>query len=522
MGECGLPTRRPRRLIYRVGTSLWASSRQARTKHPQEDYHRVRLTNLALAAVVLGVCGASFVSTSSASSSTRSAQQGISGPAVGLTSLIATTSDPPAALEATALIKGAELSQAIGTPTQGLQDDGGFTTTTSSGSHAFWSQAETATQDTHLVVTLESFNSTASASEGYQAAISTLGASQPLAGVGQEATAADELFSSFSQACNRDAPACEARLRAGSTFSGEGSVTVLKGSQVLTVTPTPSATAMATLTQDQSSLSGAGAASSVQSLISLYQTVLETQPQAAAKALATRMSGQSNSTTYLELPAGAVNPCTLSTRSLLSALRGSPVTEQGYMKSDDPPAQACSYDIGDAGFTDETETAQQAAASVPPQTLATLFSGLAKQGAIQKTKSTDGVMITLSMQPNPAWEADVVIAVSPRAHDSADRRSRTDVYLASDDPIAEPCEQNTSGGREYVDCIVARILSQSGSLKISSNECVKLVSNWIRGVYEAAYPENVGGFLDLVIGSFDPDINAECEDLAGSSMFGNS
>jgi hypothetical protein len=280
---------------------------------------------------------------------------------------------PPAALTAASLMSPANLSSAMGTPISGIQDDGGVSN--SQGALSFESQAETATSDANFAITLTSYGSDSVANQAYTTDLSQYGNQQALPGVGTQASIATNPLLSV---CENESPSvapavCGARLRAGggSALTGQP-VTVLKGAQVLTVTPTPAAAVKTQFANDETSATQPG---TFEQLIALAKTVLITQPTAMATALAGRMTGQTSTKRYLEVPHGAINACLVPASKL--AGKGLSVTASN-VPSDMPPEQECRYTVNGDEFGWYSETSAQAADSVPPASLQQIYATAAQ------------------------------------------------------------------------------------------------------------------------------------------------
>lgn len=146
----------------------------------------------------------------------------------------------------------------------------------------------------------------------------------------QASIATNPLLSVCENAPNAQA-VCGVRLRAGGSALSGQPVTVPKGAQVPTVTPTPSASVKTQFANDETS------ATDVVQLIALAKTVLVTQPTATATALAGRMTGQTSTKRYVEVPHGAVNACLVPASKL--AGKGVSVAASN-VSSDTPPSRS--------------------------------------------------------------------------------------------------------------------------------------------------------------------------------------
>ena len=228
----------------------------------------------------------------------------------------------PKALQALPLLKLTELSAAIGTPLNGLQDDGG----TSSGSE-FFSVAETESHLTRFRISLQSFANPAAAMDAYSQLSGTGGT--PLAGIGDKAV----------------------------DLVGE-QVVVLKASQVLVVNVNLTSAGQDYLGQNDKSPESMLAA-------------LDKPARAAAQAIAAQLTGSPTSGSYLQLPAGALDPCHLSTKAIAAGTKQDVTAANDT--SEDRPAQQCDVNIGDSHYLVQTYTSAQAAAAIPSTSLAAVY-----------------------------------------------------------------------------------------------------------------------------------------------------
>ncbi len=285
---------------------------------------------------------------------------------------------PPSSLEASWLLRGASLSRALGTAVSGLEDEGG-TMVTFGAPGEFESQAVTATSSDQFQVAMDSFRGASAAAASYRSTVAQLGDALALTGIGEKASIeTNELFSECEGTLEEaKQELCHLLLEREGTEIVAGEVAVLKGSQVLTITPTLTAAGKAALVQDQPP---AGSTSgSVQALLGLYQADDVTQPEAMARALAARLTGRSASQQYLEIPKGGMNPCGYSDSVVGSKLKASHVTSQN-VPSDAPPALACDYSTSLGLFQLDTVSDYQLAHAVPAMTLASWFTSQAGSG----------------------------------------------------------------------------------------------------------------------------------------------
>jgi hypothetical protein len=314
---------------------------------------RAMVAALTVVALVLVSCGGGD------SSPPKAVGSGSSAPDAG------TTVNAPDALVASHLLASVDLTAAVGTPVQGAQDDGGYT----SQQNAFVSQVETTTSLTRLSISLISAADSTAADTQYQQL------------AGQSATALPGVGTKASYV-----PAQQA--------------TVLSGSQVLSVRAIPTVAGGERL---------AATAKSPQSL----DAVLTTPMLATTKTLASKMSGQAAAKPYVQIPAGAVNPCSVSVKALSDQLHKQ-VTGGTVVQSQMPPAQQCTYMISSKPFSVLTYTAAQAAAALPPTTLATVFDTSRKQPSRVATLYDDVAPYQLYMKPDADWVGEFLLS-DPRS-----------------------------------------------------------------------------------------------------------
>jgi len=296
----------------------------------------------------------------------------------------------------------------MGTTVTGLQDDGGVSS--SQGAPSFESQAETATSDANFAITLTSYASDSAANQAYTSDLSQNGNQQTLSGVGTKASiATNPLLSVCENESASVAPeVCGARLRAGggNALSGQP-VTVLKGAQVLTVTPTPTASVKTQFANDEASATESGA---FEQLIALAKMVLVTQPTAMATALAGRTTGQTSTKRYLEVPHGAINACLVPASKLAS--KGLSVTASN-VSSDTPPEQECRYTVNGEEFGWYSETSAQAADSVPPTTLQQIYATAAQNASEhEQVNFKNGVTADAFAQGGDLFETGVLLTTN--------------------------------------------------------------------------------------------------------------
>jgi len=330
----------------------------------------------------------------------------------------------------------------------------------SNGGIEFGSQAETETSTTRLVVTLTTFASSSSAQRAY------IPGSQILPGVGDQASyqtsPLGQLCFSGTASTTRT-EACLARLRAGGSrfFAGAGQVQVRKGAQIVSVMPTLTPAASTELTQD---LATASQPAVWQSLVGLYNTVFVTQPQAVAQALVARMTGQAVTRAYLELPPGAIDPCALSTAKLASDLQTT-VTAANQFPPTQAPGQTCVYTIDARQYTLDTETGTQAADSLPPTTLPSIFSSDAlAQGTVAPTPTAPiaGASVQDFMVGGELWEAETLLSF-PADDTSAPDGGISPILLGQESPpitsrdilirLEQMAADSAGGGTSYKMCV---------------------------------------------------------------------
>jgi hypothetical protein len=307
--------------------------------------------SLGLVVAAVGACGGS--------GSTPAPRNSTSGGAVAPS---ASLSAAPPALVASHLIDAANLSMAVGSAVTGNQDDGGV----SPDATHFVSQAETESRLTRFSVMLTTYDKTASATQAYRQQVG--GGTTPLPGVGDEAA-----------------------------YQPGAQVAVRKGAQVLSlrVDATPAGESMLVAT--------AKSPASIQAVL--------TQPSLqVARALAGQLSGQSLSGQYVEIPAGAVDPCEVSVSELQAALHKS--VTMAHTMSQQPPQLMCTYTINGQPFSVSTYTEAQAEAALPPASLKSVFTTDAQMpshsGILQDTAGP----VALYMNPDSDWSAAALFTTS--------------------------------------------------------------------------------------------------------------
>ncbi len=289
---------------------------------------------LAAAATVLVACGGSPAphgATSSRPDGSHAPTGGSSAPA-GPSQSASTSAGhvapaaSPRTVQALSLLTTAHLPAALGTGVHGFEDDGGTATTYPS--TGFVSDAETETRLTRFRVSLQSWTSPTAAREAYGEL--TRSGGTPIPGLGDKAI--DQV--------------------------GE-QIVVLHTSQVLIVGVIPTTAGEDYLaTHDKSPAA--------------LRSVLDRPARAAAKALAPQLTGTAVTGPYLQLPAGAIDPCNLSTAKISAATKA-PVTLVNA-PSENRPAQQCDVALGGSPFLVQTYTAAQAAAALPATTLSAVYS----------------------------------------------------------------------------------------------------------------------------------------------------
>jgi hypothetical protein len=148
------------------------------------------------------------------------------------------------------------------------------------------------------------------------------------------------------------------------------------------------------------------------------------------------MSGAGASKPYVEIPAGAVNPCGIPVAELSAKLHKS-VSAGTVVQSQMPPAQQCSYTISGKPFSVQTYTAAQAAAAIPPTTLATLFATTRQQPSRVATLYADVAPYQLYMKPDADWVGEVLLSDPSRAIPS-DGTSTPGAAGLSDEVTTQP------------------------------------------------------------------------------------
>jgi hypothetical protein len=361
----------------------------------------LRMFAVGTAIVMVAACGGASTGGTS-SSPGGSGSSGSSGASVG--------NPPPAGLSAVALVNEASPAAALDVTFAGMQDDGGVTTVDENGSgetapNEFVSEVETATNDTHLAITLTTFASAVDAMAGYKIDVDDFDFSVALTGIGTSATADEEAASPCARLPAREQPGCYVGHKQ-LDFDGLGEVAVLKGGQVLTVVPTPTAMAKAEVSNGSPGLS----VTQVQQTVALLQMIEVAQPQAVARAVAPHMTGQTASGTYLQLPAGGVNPCAAPASTLASELKTQVAASN--VPSDTEPEQECTYSIGGEDYTAYTETETQASTAVPPTTLDAVYTADAMSPQASSTIGPDsGYTIQTFVDGGELFDSDSLVTV---------------------------------------------------------------------------------------------------------------
>jgi len=270
-----------------------------------------------------------------------------------------TPAAPPRDLQALALLTAAGLPAALRAGGHGYQDDGGTATTYPS--LGFASEADTETTLTRFRVSLQSWDTPATASDDYDAL--TRSGGTPMTGLGEKAM--DQI--------------------------GE-QIVVLEGSQVLVVGVdlTPAG-------EDYLAAHGKSPAALL--------AVMDRPARSAAKALAAHLSGHPATGTYLQLPAGALDPCNLSTAAIGAATK-QPVTAV-HAPSENRPAQQCDVAIGGSPFLVQTYTSAQAAAAVPTTTVAAVYATDLRAPTVRNRRQMAGPHVKAFM----AADADFVLEI---------------------------------------------------------------------------------------------------------------
>ena len=277
---------------------------------------------LVVVATALSACGSGSPQKTSTSPAHGQPHSGSATPSAG-SSASSSLKPAPKALQALPLLKLTELSTAIGTPLNGLQDDGG----TSSPSGGFVSVAETESHLTKFRISLQSYANPAAAMQVYKQL--TVNGGTPLPGIGDKA-----LDSIGTQ------------------------VIVLKASQVLTVNVNLTSAGEDYLGQNDKS---------TESLL----TALDKPARAAAQAIAAQLTGSPAIGSYLQLPAGALDPCKLSANAISTGTKQDVTAVNA--SSENRPAQQCDIKIGDSRYLVQTYTSAQATAAVPSTSLAAVY-----------------------------------------------------------------------------------------------------------------------------------------------------
>ena len=334
----------------------------------------------------------------------------------------------PAALDAASVVQAAAL-QSSGV--SGVENDGGVSTTASSGGAEFVSRAKIGTQNGYLSVELDTYPSIGTASSGYQASSTSSDNNWvSISGVGDEAEVTQSPVGATDLSrfnCASPTPAdtiiCSRLLQSAGSELSSGEAIVRKGGQVLTVGFAPSAALQAQLEQ-------AKATDSYGSLLPAIEAV-STTVQNAAEAIAAHLGGRTASRGYLELPPHAINPCLISAQKLDAELHQQVSAEPGPTLAGDGPAVTCDYSVGGEPFLMETETEAQAAASVPPTTLQALYQKDFNDngGASNPDHKTVGSSSAF-MVPGEDWTSETLLADG--AESAAFSRPGSGFELASD------------------------------------------------------------------------------------------
>jgi len=316
------------------------------------------------------VAGPTVLAASSDSSQTR------------LLSRSESPSEPPAALDALSLVHSAGLAANLGAPVTATQDDGGETFS-GGGPTQFQSVVEVATKTTVLTVTLLTFPSGAAAKQTYHSDVDQ--GWQSVSGVGDEAAVLPDFKlgseCNFSPAASpNDQEECLTLLRSAGTalLSGVGHEDVLKGAQVVEVLPAATAAASSQLT---TALATSSTTAAWPTVVSLLNDVFFTLPQAAAKELAAKMTGQLATKNYLAVPKEGLNACGVPASKLVGS-HGSATAAN--IPSDTPPEQECLYTINDESYDFYVETSEQASGSISGESLAQVYAKDAEGASLTK------------------------------------------------------------------------------------------------------------------------------------------
>jgi hypothetical protein len=314
---------------------------------------------IAIVALTVAACGGG----SKASGSKASGSSGSTSAGAGSTSGAASASLPSAPVNLTALplLKGVNLGAALGSAVIGYQDDGGYPAIYPNVS--FISQAETATNLTRLVVTLQTFGSTGDAATAYQQATK---AAAPLTGLGDMAA-----------------------------YTTGVPLTVLKGSQVLTVSPNATSAGNDYIAEQDKS---------TESIASIY----DKPALAAAAAIAPKLTGTSVSKQYVQIAEGGVDPCVLSTTTLAKDL-ATTVTAT-YGKSETAPRMQCTYAVGTRRYLLQTYTSTQASNAIPATTVQAQFTAdmqKATRGQQQKVTTNS---FSAFMNVDTDWQFEFLVS----------------------------------------------------------------------------------------------------------------
>ncbi len=309
----------------------------------------------------------------------------------------------PKELQALPLLTATGLPTALGTSVHGFQDDGGTASTYPSA--GFISTAETETRLTRFQVSLQSYTNPADATQAYNQLTASGGT--PIAGLGDKAMA---------QVAQQ--------------------VVVLKGSQVLVVGVNLTSAGNDYLAEHDKSPASVLAA-------------LDRPARAAARAIVPQLTGAAVSGSYLQLPAGATDPCAISTKSLATATKQAVTATNAA--SENRPAQQCDIQIGSSPYVVQTYTSTQAAAAIPATTLAAVYAqdaqvstpGQRVQTASEHLKAfmnidTDFTLeVLVTGDPGSNWRATAATAPGETAHQALIR-----IKNAQTSPISrEHCYQ---------------------------------------------------------------------------------
>lgn len=301
---------------------------------------------------------------------------------VKLLSRSASLPEPPAALNALSLVHSAGLAESLGAPVLATQDDGGETLS-GGGPTQFQSVVEVATKTTALTVTLLTFASDAAAKQTYHSDVDQ--GWQSVSGVGDEAAVLPDL--KLGSECNFSSSAspnaqeeCLSLLRSAGTalLLGVGHEDVLKGAQVMEVLPAATAAGSSQLT---TALATSPPTAAWPAVMSLLNDVFFTLPQAAAKALAAKLTGQSATKSYLAIPKEGLNACGVPASKLVG---GQGSATAANIPSDTPPEQECLYTINDESYDFYVETSEQASGSISGESLAQVYAKDAKGANLTK------------------------------------------------------------------------------------------------------------------------------------------